>query len=467
MNLPRPSSDTPLPQDMRDQAGLRPAEMSARPGDADEEAGTRRALLRPLAAGLLVTAVFVVAAAIWASFARIDSAVPAGGVFQVETNRKTLRTREGGTIREILVRDGDVVKQGQVLLRFDETVPRAQLDVLQNQYDAALMQVARLRAELAGRPLAAPAALQSRLADPRVAELVQTEQALFESRRGALEAQSSILRQRIMQLGAAREGLDMQIAALRTQRDLAMEELRGVRSVVAEGFGSRVLVLRLERAIAEIDGRLGALMAEVQRNAEQAGEARLQLVNLSTSRSSEAAAALQQAESRVAEVEPRLQAVRALLEEVELKAPVSGVVFGLRAFTEGGVASPGEQLMEIVPTGTPLILRARVDPRYIDNIAPGMSARVSLTAYSGAAVPRVHARVERVSADAVVDAEAGLTYYLADLVVAPEELARLPARVRIVPGMQATVMIVTGERTVMSYILQPIADTFDRSLREP
>jgi HlyD family secretion protein len=464
MSLPRLRSD-PEPHDAAANA-LRPAEMGAAP-DAAGEGRARRALLRPLAAGLAVTAVFVVAAAVWASVARIDSAAPAAGVFQVESNRKTLRTREGGTIREILVRDGDEVAQGQVLLRFDETVPRSQLEVLQIQYDAALIQTARLRAELSGRAFAVPGALQARLSDPRVAELVQTEQALFDTRRGALEAQSSILRQRIMQLEAGRDGLNLQIEALRTQRALAMEELAGVRSVVAQGFGSRVLVLRLERAVAEIDGRLGALMAELQRNAEQTGEARLQLVNLSTTRGSEAAAALQQVETRLADIQPRLEAVNALLQEVEVRAPVRGVVFGLRTFTEGGVASPGEQLMEIVPSGTPLLIRARIDPRYIDNVAPGMRARVTLTAYSSASTPRVHATVTRVSADAVVDNEARLTYYTVDLVIPPEELKRLPERVRIQPGMQASVMIVTGERTVMSYLLQPIADTFDQSLREP
>jgi HlyD family secretion protein/epimerase transport system membrane fusion protein len=434
--------------------------------DATARATAVRDARKPMIAGGIIVAVGVFGLGLWAAVAPINSAVVAPGQFRVEANRQILKSREGGTVRAIHVRDGDAVRAGQLLLQFDDTVAQAQMEVLTNQHDVVLMQRARFAAEVRGlRSVPVPAELQARRSDPAVSAIINNETLVFTSRLAQIEGQNAILNQRFEQLRAARGGLDVQIRSIDEQVGFITQELDGYRTLNEKGFAPRNLVLRYERQLAEIAGRRGALAADIQRNAQQAGETRLQIAQLYEQRQSEAATGLREAETRLADIAPRLDAARLSLADTRVVAPTAGYILNLSQYTVGGVAQPGETLLDIVPSDAPLVITAQVRPADIDEVTVGMTAQVTLSAYSSQKVQPIDAEVITVSADALTNAD-GVPYFTADLRIPPEELRQLPPGVRITPGMQATAMILTGRRTVLSYFLQPIGDIANASLRE-
>lgn len=429
-------------------------------------AQARASLRAPIVAGMVVIAVCVVGLGLWASLAPIRGAVVANGVIRVEANRKTLKTRDGGVVRAIAVRDGDIVKAGQLLMRFDDTVPQAQVDVLGNQHDNLEIQRARFLAEVTNkRVLQLPPDLAARRGDPRVSAVIQNETLVFTSRLAAVDGQSAILNQRLEQLLSTKSGLQLQLESIDSQIALIAEELKGYQTLYEKGFAPKTLILRLQRQLAEIGGRRGALIAEMNRNQQQSGETRLQLAQIYEQRASEAATGLRDAEGRLADLAPRLNAAREALAATRVLSPSNGYVLNLSQHTIGGVAVSGEPLMDVVPSNAPLVVSAEVKPSDIDEVRPGMTAEVSLSAYSAYKVGKVRAEVLTVSADALVT-EKGGSYYRADLRILPEDLKTLPKGVKLYPGMPATAMIQTGKRTIMSYLLQPIGMVLDNSMRE-
>lgn len=446
-----------------------PTELPAIGGPIDMplSPAAKESLRGPIIGGALIIGVFVVGLGVWASLAPIWGAVVAPGVVRVEANRKTLKSRDGGVIRQINVREGDSVKAGQLLLKFDDTVARAQVAIMENQYDTYRMQQARFQAESTRRSvLTPPAELAARQSDPRVAMIIQNETLVFTARQSAIEGQTAILRQRLDQLQSGQQGLKVQVDSIDQQVVLITEELKGYQTLYEKGFAPKTLILRLQRSLAEISGRRGALTAEITKNQQQAGEARLQMAQLYEQRGSEAATGQREAESRLGDVGPRLNAAREALAQTEVRAPVSGYVLNLSQYTLGGVAGPGEVLLDVVPTNTPLVIYAQVQPGDIDEVRPGMTADVTLQAYSSYRVPKIPAEVLTVSADAVSDAETKKTFFRAELRIRPDDLRKLPKGVKLYPGMPATVMIKTGKRTVMSYLIGPIGEIIGKSLRE-
>jgi len=421
----------------------------------------------PVMAGLAVILVFVVGLGIWASVAPIWGAIVAPGTVRVEANRQTVKSREGGVVREILVRDGDVVRQGQLLMRFDDTVTRAQVDVLSNQHDTLVIQRARFSAETANRrTFAVPTELLARRDDPRVVAVIQNETLVFTARLAAIEGQAAILNQRVEQVAAARGGLTVQVQSIDDQVALIRQELAGYQSLYEQGFAPRTLILRYERQLAEIAGRRGALAADIQRNQQQNGETRLQLAQIYEQRQSEAATGVRDAEARLADIAPRLDAARQALSQTQVLAPAAGYVLGLSQFTVGGVAVAGEPLMDVVPSNSPLVVTAQIRPSDIDEVRVGMPADVNISAYNTQKVPALEAEVINVSADTLAVEQTGATYYRVDLRINPDQLRELPPGARLTPGMQASVMIRTGRRTIMSYLLSPIGTIMNQSMRE-
>jgi HlyD family type I secretion membrane fusion protein len=421
---------------------------------------------RPLRRGLIVIVIGVLGVGAWATFAPLWSAITAPATVEVEVNRKTVRSRDGGVVREILVREGERVEAGQLLLRFDDTVQQAQVDVLTQQYDNLIMQQVRFAAEVSGATaVRTPPELAARMADPRVSQIVNNEVLLFNSRLATLQNQTAILNQRLDQLETARSGLDIQVRSIDDQVSLINQELDGYRTLYERGFAPRTLILRYERQLAEAAGRRGSLVADITRNGQQAGEVRLQLNQLREQRQTEAATGLREVEARLADLGPRLDSARSALAQTRITAPDTGAVLNLTQFTIGGVVQPGELLMDVVPADAELIVRANIEPRDIDEVRPGMSARVQITAFSQQRTRPMEAVVVTVSADAL-RTEEGRTFYRADLRIPPEELAKLPQGETLYPGMPASAMILTGRRTVMDYIVGPMAEAVNQSLRE-
>jgi HlyD family type I secretion membrane fusion protein len=436
------------------------------PIDMEMSERDRKNMRSPIIAGAVVIGVFVVGFGVWAAFAPIWGAVTAGGVVRVEANRKTLKSRDGGIIRQIYVQEGSTVSAGQLLIKFDETVARAQVSILENQYDTFAMQAARLEAETTRRALVVPADLAARRGDLRVNAIIQSETVVFEARKAALDGQAAILNQRFEQLRTARTGLQIQTDSLDQQLALMQEELDGYKTLNAKGYAPKTLVLRLERQLAETQGRRGAMMSEITKNQQQAGETRLQLASLYEQRGSEVAANLREAQTRVSDLGPRLNAAREALSQTEIRAPVAGYVLNLSQHTIGGVAGAGEMLMDVVPSNTPLVVSAQIKPGDIDQVHPNMRADVTLQAYNSYRVPKIPAEVMSVSADAITNKEGTQSFFRADLRIAPEELRKLPKGVKLYPGMQASVMIRTDKRTVLSFLIGPIGEIIDKSMRE-
>ncbi|HEX2561066.1 HlyD family type I secretion periplasmic adaptor subunit [Phenylobacterium sp.] len=427
----------------------------------------KRRLRRPMVMGGAVVGVFVLGLGLFASVAPLNAAVLAPAQVRVEANRKTLRHLTGGTVRQILVREGQMVKAGQPLLRMDEVQAKAAYDVLQSQHDALLAQSARLQAEASGqRTLTFPPQLTSRMSDPAVAALVRDQEFLFSSRLSLYESQTSMLQQRVQQFQAQAGGIQAQLESVAEQVRLTNEELAGYRTLHEKGFAPKTLILRYERTLADLAGRRGQLMGELGRNREQMAEAQIQLAALREERITKGAEALRESQARLAEVTPKLTAATQSYQQTVIRSPSDGYVLNLATHTPGGMVGSGEVLMDVVPSNAPLIVTARIKPEEVDDVRPGMDARVRLSAFNYRKVPPVEAEVVHVSADALIDPKTNASYFNADLRIPVQELRKLPKGVKLAPGMPAQAMITTGQRTIMGYILGPITDTIRTALRE-
>ena len=423
---------------------------------------------RPIMAGAAVVGVFVVGLTLFAAVAKVDSAVVAPGIVRVEDNRKTIRHREGGTIKTINVKEGQHVRQNQVLLTFDEVQPRASTDVLQNQYDTLTAQLARFQAEATDqKTLVIPAELTARAAsDPRVAGIIRDQEFLFTSRLQFFETQGAVLAQKLQQLETQISGVQAQVDAVRESDRLTREELAGYQTLYEKGYAPKTLILRYQRSLADLAGRKGQLIAEITRLREQIGETRLQITTLKEQRITQAAEGLRQMQTGLAEATPKLAAARQMLNAATVRSPADGYVLDLTQFTIGGVVAPGERLMSVVPANAPLIVTGRIKPQDVDVVKPGMKARVRLSAFNSRRTPPVDATVMTVSADQLVDEKTGEGYFRVDLKIPPQELVKLPKGDKLSPGMPAETMIVTGNRSILSYVISPLTDTIRDALRE-
>lgn len=429
--------------------------------------GLKARMRRPIVIGSWIVGIFVVATFLFAAVAPLDAAVLAPGTVRVEANRKEVRHRDGGIVRRILVREGQQVRLGQPLIMLDDVQAKAVVDTLQNQYDAVLAQSARFQAEAAGqRTLTFPPELTARMSDPRVAGLIRDQQFLFTSRLSFYDSQSDVLGQREQQLQTQITGVQAQLESIDEQIRLTREELAGYQTLHEKGYAPKTLILRYERTLADLQGRRGSLVSEINRLRQQMGETRLQLVTLRQERTSEAAEGVRQMQTQISDVGPKLTAARQVLERTVVRSPADGYVLSLSQHTIGGVVGAGELLMAVVPINEPLIVSARIKPIDIDDVRPGMPARVRLSAFNYRKVSPMEAEIVSVSADQLTDERTGEAYFMAEIRIPPQELAKLPKGEKVTPGMPAEAMIVTGKRTILSYIVSPITDTVSDALRE-
>jgi HlyD family type I secretion membrane fusion protein len=422
---------------------------------------------RPMVMGAAVIATLVVGLGLWASLTPLSTGITAPGEVRVEANIKTVRHRTGGVVRQILAREGQLVKAGQPVLIFEDVEPKAAVDVLQNQADTFMAQSARATAEATNRPaIDFPPELLSRMSDPRVASMIRDQQFLFTSRLQLFQSQGSVLSQRIDQVENQIVGNQAQVASVDEQSKLTLEEMSGYQTLYDKGFAPKPLILRYQRTMADLTGRKGSLQADIARLRQQMGETRMQLVSLRDQRESQAAEEMRDTQSKLADVLPRLTAAKQTLAETVVRSPADGYVLNLSQFTVGGVAGQGEVLMQVVPDNAPLIVTAMIKPTDIDEVRVGMDAKVRMSALSQRWVSPLPAKVTTVSADRIQNEKTGATFYRADLRIEARELANLKHGAQVTPGMPAQVMIVTGKRTIMGFLISPITDTLHDAFRE-
>ncbi len=428
----------------------------------------RNRMRRPMRAGAVVIGVFVFGMGVWASLSELATGVPAQGEVRADSQRKTMRRRDSGTVKAILVQEGQKVRAGQPLLTFNDVEARAAVDVLQSQYDTFIAQKVRFQAEATGRPvLEIPAELTGRAAsDLRVATLIHDQQFLFTTRQQLMQSQAAVLSQRVEQQQTQVQGSQAQLDSVIEQVRLTEEELSGYRKLNEQGFAPKTLILRYERSQAELAGRKGQLLSDIARIRQQIGETRLQLDSLRNDRESQSAEGLRDAEAKLADVIPRLTAARQTLEGTVVRAPVDGYVFNLTQFTVGGVVGAGEVMMDVVPSQTPLTVSAIIKPEDVDEVHVGMKAKVRLTGLNQRFNDALDGTVSVVSADRVSNEKTGMSFYKVDIRIDPAQLTKLKKGVHMTPGMPAMVQFVTGKRSVMSFLISPITSTLDDAFRE-
>lgn len=416
--------------------------------------------------GAAIIAVFFGIFGIWAAIAPLNTAAIASGEVMVDGRRKTIQHFEGGIVSEILVKDGSVVKTGQVLVRLQQTQAQAMLSLVDGRSIAARSLAARLRAERDGaKTLIFPADLRAASNDPQVRAAMDGQRRIFDARRDALASKTALLRKRDAQVRTEIGGLRAQIRADDRQLALIEEELAGIRSLVKRGLVAKPRLLALERRAAEIGGGRGKNVAGVARAQQSIGETRLKIVELKTERLNEVVRELREVESQLHDLGERRSASSDVLSRTEIRAPIGGTVVGLKVATTGGVIAAGEAIMDIVPTDSSLIVEAKVSPQDIDIVRAGLAAQVRFTALSQRNTVPVDGEVVSVSADRLSDQFTPEGYYLARIGL-PAGIRASLGGVTLQPGMQAEVMIVTGANTALGYFMKPIAESFNRAFRE-
>lgn len=424
-------------------------------------------LRRPMVVGAGVIGAFVLGLGLWASLSQLSTGITAMAEVRADAMRKTLRHKEVGVVKQILVAEGQHVRAGQPLLLFNDVEARAAVSVLQNQYDTLLAQSARFTAEaMAKTSFEPPAELTARMSDPAVAALVRDQQFLFTARQQLFQSQSAVLMQRVEQQQTQVQGQQAQLESVNEQQRLTEEELAGYRKLNEQGFAPKTLILRYERTLAELAGRKGQLMAEIARLRQQIGETRLQLSSVRDERESQAAEGMRDSQTKLADVIPRLTTARQTLASTVVRSPVDGYVFNLTQFTVGGVVGGGEAIMDVVPSGTPLTVTAMIKPEDVDEVHKGMKARVKLTGLNQRFSDSLDATVDVVSADRMTNEKSGAAFYRVDLRIPPSELKKLKKGLQLTPGMPAQALIVTGDRSIMSFLISPITDTLEDAFRE-
>jgi HlyD family type I secretion membrane fusion protein len=350
-----------------------------------------------------------------------------------------------------------------------QTQARAAFEVIKGQRQLLAAKLARLMAEQANQDeirfpdwLLAP----ENASDAQLQAILAAQRDLFVARRELHEGRKAIGQKRIDELGEELLGLNAQIESQREQIDLLAEELDARKGLMERGLLPRPEYLALRRLKAEIEGEMAENVAAVARTRQSIGETHLQVVNEDAVRLDKIVTELAETRSELASVEERLNAQRDVLERTVVTAPVAGVIVQKRFHTTGGVVGPGQAILDIVPQDAELLIDAQVRPVDIDDVAQGQRARIHFLAYSERTLPQIWGNVRSVSADSLLDEPTGMRYYLAKVEVPPKELEKLGKDVSITPGMPAETLIMTGERTLLEYLVQPLVDSLRRAFRE-
>ncbi|APF36307.1 HlyD family type I secretion periplasmic adaptor subunit [Chelatococcus daeguensis] len=426
-----------------------------------------RSIRRNMALGLAMSFLLLGTIGGWASVAQLAGAVIAPGLLVVESNVKRVQHPTGGVLGQLNVREGDVVRAGDVLARLDATLARASLQLVSKQLDQAAGRVARLIAERDGlSEIVFPAGLVARAGtDDEAAAVIDGESRLFRARRMAMEGQKAQLRERILQSRREIDGLDAQQTAKGREIALIEDELAGVLALFERNLVQINRLKHLQREAARLGGERGQIVAAIAQVRGRIAETELQIIQLDQNRRTEVMQELRDYEARIGEYVERRTAAQDQLARIDIRAPQDGIVHQLDVHTVGGVVSAGQVMMLIVPRSDELVVEARVSPGDIDQVTPDQMAVVRFSAFSQRTTPELAGIVTSVAPDLLTVAATGEAFYKVRIHIAPDELARLRG-LRLVPGMPVEVHIRTGSRSALSYMLKPLADQLARAFRE-
>ena len=421
---------------------------------------------RPALIGLLGLAVLVGGGVAWATVAEISGAIIAAGSVVVEGKPKSIQHLDGGIVSELMVSDGDRVEQDQVLIRLDDTMIAANLAIYESRLREAIVRRSRLLAELTGeRRFEAPVELAATLGLGDLTSAVDQQKALLRARRLTLESELAQLDERINQYGNQIDGANGLIGEKEVQLAHYDDEIGAVAALVRNGYAPRTRLMALQRAQADLRGQVADDRAEVARLENSISEVRIAKLQVQREFRERVISEIEENDTKVDELRQQMEATREQLGRVAIRAPISGVVHELSLFTIGGVVQPGATVMQIIAQTGEHEIEVNVETTAIDQIFIGQPTVVRFPAFHQRTTPELQATVVSVSPSSVIDEASGLAFYRIAVGISDEELARLGDKA-LIPGMPVEAFIATDQRTVLSYLVKPLADQLYHAFRE-
>ncbi|MBR0793504.1 HlyD family type I secretion periplasmic adaptor subunit [Bradyrhizobium manausense] len=437
--------------------GAKPAAAGGPPSDS---------IKRIALAGWIIIAMFFGGIGAWAVTAPLNGAVVANAVVKVDGNRKSVQHLDGGIVKTLHVKEGDRVRAGDLLIVLDETQARAEFDILTQQWVVLRATEVRLLTELDhGAELVMPSDLKAHAEDPYLKSVWNGQVSQFTSRRAALEGQRNVIREKINQLGSQIVGAQAQVKSFTDQIDSVHNEAKDIAPLVERGLIARPRILQLERSAYGLEGQIADANANIAKARQAIAEQEQQIAQLDNDRMTDVTKDLRDTQAKILEVIPKALNAKAVLGRMEIRAPYSGQVVGLNVFSVGGVIQRGDKILDIVPEQDGLTIEAQVAVEDISDVHPNTRAEVHLTAYKQRIVPIIHGDVVQVSADRLTDPKTNNPYYTAFVRIDGDELAAMP-NIRLYPGMPATVMIPTVQRTAFEYLVGPLIMSFNHAFRQ-
>ncbi len=418
--------------------------------------------------GLLALAILVGGFGTWAAITNISGAIIAPGQIVVDRNRQVVQHPDGGVVSEILIDEGDTVVADQVLLRLDPTLLQSRLSIVESQYFEIIARRARLQAERDGlEQISFPEELLTEAeTSAEVAEQIEGQRSLFVARKASDARELEQLQKRADQIADQIVGIDAQQAALNEQLELIESELVDQQSLLDKGLAQASRVLALKREKSNLMGTVGELTAQKAQSEGRITELDLEAIKLETQRREEAISEIRDLQVNEREMAEERRALREQLDRLDIRAPVSGVIYGLTVFTPRSVIRAADPVLFLVPQDRPLIIEARVDPIHIDQIRLGQEVLLRFSALDQRSTPELVGQVTQVSADAFQDDNTGLSFYMAEVTLSEGEIDRLPEGVTLIPGMPVESFLRTEDRTPLAYFVKPLSDYFAKAFRE-
>lgn len=402
----------------------------------------------------------------WLYTASIEGAVIASGTVSVLGKPKTIQHLDGGIVAEIKVKNGDMVQEGDVLIRLDETLLRSNLDIYQNRLREAVSRRDRLKAEELGRStIIWDESVFDKLGIESESEFRQGQMKMLRARSSTRQGQVLQLMEKVDQFENQIQGLQALRQSKVAQKAILNKELAGLKILQKDGYASDNRVLALERQVQDITGQLAEHNAEVSRVRNSITETRIQMSQVGREFEQSVLTELREVELSIKDMEQQILATQQQLIRVEIKAPTAGMIHELGIFTISGVIGPGAPVMQIIPQNQKMEFEVNLEPQFIDEIYIGQDARVMFSAFNTRTTPELNAKVSRISPSTIVNAETGMGFYVVNVAVSTEELERLNGQ-QLVPGMPVEVFVTTQGRSPLNYLIKPLTDNIRRSLRE-
>lgn len=422
---------------------------------------------KPMFAGMFAVALLVGVLGVWGTLATISGAIISSGMIQVESFRQVVQHPQGGVVGEILVKEGDRVEAGDVMIRFDDTLLSSELATVNGQLNEILSRRARLEAERDNTDTLtfAPELIEGAKESPEILALIQGQTRLFEARRESLDKQVEQLNERKQQIRLQIKGVQAQLASSERQVELIGQELVDQQGLLAKGLAQASRVLSLEREAARLNGSIGELESSAARGGAQIVETDIQILQLSSQRREDAITTLRDLSYSEIEMQERKLSLRETLSRMDVRAPMSGIVHGLTVHAIRSVVRAADPILYVVPTDSPLVITTKISALHVDQVHVGQDASLRFSTFDQRTTPEIFGKVAKVSADVFQDEVTGMSYYSAEILPNDGEMARLGS-VELLPGMPVEAYIKTEDRSPLSYLTKPFTDYFNRAFRE-